>query len=189
MTIAELTPPGAEPITLAEAKAHLRLDDGTEDDLLGSLVRTAREHLERETALALIARRFRLYLDAWPQDRVIRICKGPIQTIENVTVYDGDGVPVEADVSAAVLDGHGRPARLIVPVLPAPERQLNGIEIDFIAGFGESGADVPDTLKRAMLVHVAAMYELRGAVCAGEQPGTVPPGYERLVAPFRLRRL
>lgn len=118
MTIAELSPPGAEPITLAEARAHLRLDDGAEDGLLEALIRTARGHLEQVTGLA-----------------------------------------------------------------------LNGIEIDFIAGFGEAGTDVPDTLKRALLTHVAAMFELRGVLSPGDQPGTLPPGYERLVAPFRIRRL
>jgi uncharacterized phiE125 gp8 family phage protein len=189
MTIAELSPPGAEPITLAETKAHLRLDDGAEDELLASLIRTAREYLERETGLALIRRSFRLYLDEWPEQRVIRIVKGPVQVIESITIYDDAGLPIEVDSTGAILDGHARPARLMLPALPAPGRALNGIEIDFSAGFGEVGTDVPDTLKRALLVHVAAMYELRGVVAPVDQPGAVPPGYDRLVAPFRMRRL
>ncbi len=193
MTLVELAPPGAEAITLAETKAHLRLDGTAEDELLAALIRAARAHLERETGLALIARSFRLYLDAWPESRVIRIVKGPVQTIEAVTVYDDAGVPVELDVTGAVLDGAARPARLLLPAqpaaLPGPGRALNGIEIDFVAGFGEAGTDVPDTLKRAMLVHVAAMYELRGVLSPAEQPGAVPAGYDRLVAPFRMRRL
>ena len=56
--------------------------------------------------------------------------------------------------------------------LPAPGRAMNGIEVEFSAGFGESGADVPETLKRAMLLHVAAMFACRGvvAVDAKTQP-------------------
>lgn len=189
MTIAELTPPPAEPITLAEAKAHLRLDAADEDVLLAALVRAAREHLEGQTGLALIARTFRLYLDRWPSARVIRIAKGPVQSIESVTVYDDAGLPVEVDAAGYLLDGAARPARLVLPGRPAAGRAINGIEIDFTAGFGESGADVPDTLKRAMLLHVAAMYELRGVLAAEDQPGAVPQGYERLIAPFCLRRL
>lgn len=193
MTLVELAPPGAEAITLAETKAHLRVDGTAEDDLLAALIRTAREHLERETGLALITRSFRLYLDAWPEGRVIRIVKGPVQAIEAVTVYDDAGMPAEIDVAGAVLDGTARPARLVLPAqasaFPGPGRMLNGIEIDFTAGFGEAGTDVPDTLKRAMLAHVAAMYELRGVVAAADQPGAVPACYDRLVAPFRMRRL
>ncbi|CUX16475.1 hypothetical protein AGR6A_Cc110025 [Agrobacterium sp. NCPPB 925] len=47
MTYALIYPPQAEPLTLAEVKAHLRLDGNEEDALLAALLRTAREHLER----------------------------------------------------------------------------------------------------------------------------------------------
>jgi uncharacterized phiE125 gp8 family phage protein len=189
MTIAELTPPAAEPITLAEVKAHLRLDASDEDTLLAGLMRAAREYQEGQTGLALIARTFRLYLDDWPATRVIQIARGPVQTIETVTVYNAVGMPVEVDAAGYVLDGAARPARLVLPERPASARALNGIEIDFTAGFGESGADVPDTLKRALLLHVAVMFELRGVLAPEGQPGAVPAGYERLIAPYRLRRL
>ena len=189
MTIHELDPPPAEPLTLAEAKAHLRLDTGDDDTLVTSLIAVAREHLERETGLALIARGFRLHLDHWPRGRVIPIARGPVQTIDTVTVYDEAGVALDVDVSGYVLDGAARPSRLLLPDRPLPGQAMNGIEIDFTAGFGEAGADVPDTLKRAMLTHVATMFELRGAVSLDQQPGTVPAGYDRLIAPYRMRRL
>ncbi|WP_312420188.1 head-tail connector protein [Shinella sp.] len=189
MTIAELLPPAAEPITLAEAKAHLRLETDDEDALLAALIRTARDHLESETGLCLITRTLRLYLDGWPDGQMIQITRGPVQTIETLTVYDELGDPVEVALAGAVLDGTARPARLFLPDRPETRRALNGIEIDFTAGFGESGADVPDTLKRALLLHVAAMFELRGVVSLDDQPGAVPQGYDRLIAPHRLRRL
>ncbi len=189
MTIAELLPPAVEPVTLAEAKAHLRLDATDEDALVLVLIRAAREYLEAATGLCLIARPLRLYLDDWPGTRVIEITRGPVQTIETVTVYDAAGLPVEVDLAGYVLDGTARPARLVLPERPETARAVNGIEIDFTAGFGESGADVPDGLKRALLLHVAAMFELRGVLSPADQPGTVPAGYDRLVAPYRLRRL
>jgi uncharacterized phiE125 gp8 family phage protein len=189
MTITELAPPVGEPLTLAETKAHLRIDGSAEDDLISALIRTVREHLERETGLALLTRTFRLYLDDWPRSRVIQIGRGPVQTIEAVTVYDGDGLPDEIDASGFVLDGQARPARLVLPARPHPGRAINGIEIDFSAGFGAAGADVPDTLKRAMLLHAALLYEFRGAVAAQDQPAAVPAGYDRLIAPFRRRGL
>ncbi len=189
MTIAELTPPAVEPVTLAEVKAHLRLDTNDEDTLLAALIRTAREHLEAEAGLCLIVRPLRLYLDDWPEGKVIQIARGPVQTVEAITVYDEAGAPVDVAAAGYVLDGAARPARLILPERPVTARAMNGIEIDFSAGFGESGADVPDTLKRALLLHVAAMYELRGVLSLEDQPGAVPQGYERLGAPYRLRRL
>ena len=90
MTYVLITPPSAEPLTLAEARAHLRIDQHDEDALLLSLIRTARDHLERETGLCLIAQSWRLYLDRWMQDGIIRIARSPIQAIQNIRVHDAD---------------------------------------------------------------------------------------------------
>ncbi|MGG2476239.1 head-tail connector protein, partial [Rhizobium sp. BR5] len=86
MTYALIHPPQVEPLTLAEVKAHLRLDTAEEDALLAALIRTAREHLERTTGLCLIRQTWRLYLDRWPPNGVILIGKGPVQVIETIVV-------------------------------------------------------------------------------------------------------
>src|SRR5690606_9440262 len=106
------TPPAAEPLTLAEVKAHLRLDDGGEDGLLLSLVATAREHLERETGLCLLAQSWRLHLDEWPVDGIVRISKSPVQAVQTVTVYGEDGLARDVSLDDHLLDGEGRPTRL-----------------------------------------------------------------------------
>ncbi len=189
MTYALITPPVAEALTLAEVKAHLRLDDGNEDTLLASLIRVAREHLERTTGLCLITQIWRLHLESIPEDRVIQIAKGPVQAIESLSIYDEAGEELALPATGHVLDGNARPARLVLDRNLNPTIAANGIEIDFSAGFGESGAEVPDTLKRAMLMHVAQMFAFRGAVAVEDQPADIPLGYDRLVAPFLMRRL
>ncbi len=189
MTYALITPPAAEPLTLVEVKAHLHLDGADEDALLVSLIRTARQFLERETGLCLIVQNWRLYLDRWPREGVIRILKSPVQAIQTVRVYGLGGKPVQVSLEDHLLDGTGRPARLWLKHTPVTGRTLNGIEIDFAAGYGEAGTDVPDTLKRAMLIHIGHMFAFRGVVSPSDQPAGIPDGYERLIAPFRMRRL
>jgi uncharacterized phiE125 gp8 family phage protein len=189
MTYALTQPPGAEPLTLAQVKAHLRLDHADEDALLADLMRAAREHLERETGLCLIRQGLRLYRDRWPRGGVIEILRGPVQAIEAVTVYDGDGTPCDVSLADHLLDGKSHPARLWLRDPPAPGRAVNGIEIDFTAGFGEAGADVPGPLVRAMLIHIGFMYGYRGVLSLEQQPAGVPDGYERLIAGQRMRRL
>ena len=189
MTYALITPPVAEPLTLAEIKAHLRIDGSAEDGLLTGLIKVAREHLERTTGLALISQGWRLYLDCWPQSGVLEISRGPVVSIEAVHAFDELGEESEVALAGHVLDGLCRPARLWLRESPVARQAINGIEVDFTAGFGESGADVPDTLKRAMLVHAAHCYEFRGAVPIEMQPASVPEGYDLLVAPFLMRRL
>jgi uncharacterized phiE125 gp8 family phage protein len=189
MTYALITPPAAEPISLAELKAHLRVDSAEEDALLTSLIRTAREHLERTSGLVLISQGWRLYLDCWPQADVIEITRGPVISVDVVRAFDELGEESQISLTGHVLDGVRRPARLWLRERPQARQAINGVEIDFNAGFGETGADVPDALKRALLVHAAHMYEFRGVVPAEMQPAGVPDSYERLVAPFQMRRL
>ena len=189
MTYSLITPPSAEPISLAELKAHLRIDGGDEDVLLAGLIRVAREHLERMAGLALISQGWRLYLDGWPAAGIVEIARGPVLSVEAVRAFDELGEENEIALVGHVLDGVRRPARLWLREQPDARQAVNGIEVDFTAGFGEAGEDVPDTLKRAMLIHAAHMYEFRGAVPVEMQPAGVPEGYDRLAAPFLLRRL
>jgi len=189
MIYAVVTPPAAEALMLGEVKAHLRIDGNDEDELLQSLVAVAREHLERTTGLVLIGRTMRLYLDFWPASGAIEIAHGPVRAVAEIRIYDDRGVETVVDLSGHVLDEAARPARLWLRSRPSPRQAMNGIEIDFTAGFGDTGADVPDTLKRAMLTHIALMYEFRGAVAPGQQPAAIPEGYDRLIAPFAVRRL
>jgi len=189
LTYALITPPAAEPVSLAEFKAHLRIDGSAEDALLAGLIVIAREHLERSTGLALISQGWRLYLDRWPEAGVVEIARGPVVAVQTVRAFDEIGEESEIPLAGHVLDGVRRPARLWLRVRPDAGQAMNGIEIDFTAGFGDAGADVPDTLRRAMLIHAAHMYEFRGAVPLEMQPAGVPEGYDRLVAPFLMRRL
>lgn len=189
MTYIMTAPPLAEALTLAEVKAHLRLDGAEEDGLLVALIRVAREHLERVTGLCLTVQSWRLLLDSIPEDGVIHIARGPVQAVESLRLYDEAGEEILLPLQGHVLDGDARPARLMLGRSIAGLRAVNGVEVDFTAGFGESGAEVPDTLKRAMLMHVAQMFAFRGALAVEDQPADIPPGYDRLVAPFLIRRL
>ena len=92
MTLIETDPPLAEPVTLAELKAHLRIDATDEDELLEGLIRVARVHLERLTGTALMTQGFRLLLDDWPKGDVIQLMKTPVQSMDAILVYDADGV-------------------------------------------------------------------------------------------------
>ena len=188
MTLIPTDPPLAEPVTLADLKAHLRIDLNDEDDLLEGLIRVARAHLEAATGVALMSQGFRLALDDWPCGEVIHLMRTPVQSIDAILVYDADGVEQSLDLSGLVLDGTAHPVRLVIKERPRPGQPINGIEIEFTAGFG-SGAEVPPELKRAILIHAAHLYEFRGAVTPEMQPAAIPDGYQRLISPWLRRAL
>ncbi len=189
MTAFRTTGPEAEPVTLAETKAHLRLQQHSEDELVTGLIRAAREEVEAATGLALMNQTWRKVLDALPSDRMVRLTPSPVREVLSVTVFGEDGEGSLVDPAHYAVDIAARPARIVFHQPLAPRAALNGIEIDYDAGHGEAGADVPDLLKRAMLVLVAHWYEFRGVAGASAHPMSYPPGYDRLIAPFRQRRI
>ena len=86
MTLILTGPPAAEPVTLADAKAWLRLDGDHEDELRpASLVASAREQVERLTGLALIDQTWRLSLDAWPAVASVALSRWPVAGILELT--------------------------------------------------------------------------------------------------------
>lgn len=184
MIYLDLKPAAAEPLSLEEVRAHLRLSDTDEDSLLAGLIRTARAHLERTTGLITISRPLRLIADQFPCRGVIRLTRGPVTAITAATVYDERGSAKTLDLSGIGFE-RGPPGRVVFAQVPPPGRTVNGFELDFTAGFGASGAEVPEPLRQAMLMHVATMYAYRGAVTPEDQPAALPNGYRLLVAPFR----
>lgn len=189
MTLFRISGPDAEPLTLPQAKAELRIDHASEDDLIGGLIRAAREEVEQATGLALIDQTWRLAADHVPASGLLRLRRGPVKEIVSVTTYGSEGEAALVDAADYQLDPLSKPARLHFSKRPGKLRAMNGIEIDFVAGFGEAGADVPDLLKRAMLMLVAHWFEFRASFGARSQPVSYTEGYRRLIAPYQPRRL
>jgi uncharacterized phiE125 gp8 family phage protein len=189
MTLFRTLGPEAEPVTLAEAKANLRIDHDSEDELIAGLIRAAREEVESTTSVAMIDQTWRLAVDELPETDTLRLRRGPVKQVLAVTLYGTDGEAEVLDPAGYQLDALSTPARLHFSERPAQLRAMNGIEVDFVAGHGESGTDVPDLLKRAVLMLVAHWFEFRAAFGAQDQPVSLPDGYRRLVAAHAPRRL
>ena len=189
MALFRTSGPDAEPLTTTECKAHLRVSHSSDDDLIAGLIRAAREEVERHTGLALIDQDWRLALDCWPRSDPVTIPRHPVKQILSVTTYGSEGEASELDPASYQLDPLSRPARLHFETRPSPGIAMNGIEIDFRAGYGEAGTDVPDLLRRAILLLVAHWFEFRASFGAEDQPVSLPAGYQRLVEGYRKPRL
>ena len=170
MTFVLIDPPLAEPVSLAQAKAHLRVGHGDEDALISSLIIAARRLVEARTGLALMPQGWKLLLDDWPEDGVVKLPLAPVISV--------DEVKAGAVVSPALYvdDAPGR--RVVMLERVKPQAVVNGIEIKVTAGF----AAVPEPLCQAMLQLVAHWFEYRGAQDAPLQVAT-------LLAPFREMKI
>lgn len=192
MTFFLTAPPAAEPLTLAEAKAFLRLDTEDEDDLVSTLITAARIHVESFTGRALIAQGWRLVLDDWPADGVVPLPVSPLIALTAITAYDQDGAAHAIDIAQFLPESGRGPARLFLPQVVTGMPMLRphlGLEIDYQAGYGADASSVPAALRQALLMLVTHWFENRDAVVIAGSGSVVPSGFDRLVAPYRGVRL
>ncbi len=161
MPLTLTTPPAARPVSLAEAKAHLKVDASEEDGLVAEMIAAATRRVEFECDLALITQRWRLLRDCWPRSGVVGIPIHPVRTVEAVKILTEDGLMI-VDPALWEADLASRPARLrALSGFPEPARRMNVVQVDLTCGFGDVPADVPADLRQAVLLIVAHWFENR----------------------------
>ncbi|MGB9826601.1 MAG: head-tail connector protein [Desulfofundulus sp.] len=158
-----ITPPVAEPISLAEAKAHLRVDIIDDDNLITALITAAREYCEGFQNRAYITQTWQLWLDAWPEDSEIRIPRPPLQAVNSIKYYSADNAEYVLPPSDYIVDKVGEPGRIVLaygkswPSITL--RPANAVCVEFKAGYGDDAGKVPQKVKDAMIIHIKLHYD------------------------------
>lgn len=189
MAVSLVTAPASRPITLDQVKTHLRIETSDDDSYLESLIDAGIAHLESISGLKLITQTWRQYLDQLPENKTVRLAVYPVRAVSSVVYFDGSGIEQSLPTTQLELDRFSNPARLVISNKLPIASAFNGIEILIEAGFGESSADVPGSLLRALFILIAHNYEFRGAVPLGDIPASEPHGFRTLIAPFRRMKI
>ena len=182
MTLMLLSGPMSEPVTLDEARAHLRLDATDEDNLLSAFLVAARVALEARTRRAFIMRSWRLILDAWPSGPLY-LPIAPVSAVTSVTINGVRGPRIIKTTEYETALAGDRPRLALLNAWPAPTRRIGGIHIDVTAGYGAAG-DVPAPLRQAILMIAAHWFEHREPVSIGEHADELPLTVSALIAPY-----
>ena len=168
-----LVPPMMEPVSLQDARLHLRVDGTSEDVAILSKVTASRQLVELYTRRALIAQTWRLSLDKSTLEIAL-----PWVPLEQVTSVTLDGTVVPTSDYHVDLDG----ARVIpLRQWPAP-RLPGGLKIDYVAGYGNLSSDVPSIFREAVLQTLGHLY-------ANREAQELPVGVKQLLAGWRVLRV
>lgn len=171
---------------LAEAKEYLRISGDGEDGLVSSLISGARARIEALAGVAMISRTLRVTMDGWPQGaiekRTVVMPVRPADELVAVRVFDRAGVA--ETVTGRFSLARGRSARLVWTsgAFPWPGQRHNGIEVDYVAGFGEEPDDIAEALRLAVKRLVAHAYQKRDGETLN---GPLPEDVAGLISPWR----
>lgn len=200
--------PASEPVTLAEAKLHCRIDETADDSIVTALIIAARQAVEEATGRKLVTQTWRASLDAWPSrvtdqwwdgaregsisdltqaSAAVELPFPPLQSVTSIKTFTDAGTETTYLASNYYVDTSSEPGRIVLrksAMPPRPDRVANGIEIEFVCGYTTQR----QALKQACLMLIGHWYENREAAADGA-PATVPMGYEALIAPYKVRRI
>lgn len=174
MPTTRYTDAAVEPLTLAEAKRHLRVDDDDADTNadISSAITTARMDAEHRLQRSLITTVWQytaggFHWSAWRDWRdwtnqgPIRLSMGEVNTIVHIKYTDVNGVlRTLAEDQYQLHDNCITPA----PGVSWPDTladKAGAIEVRYSAGYGDTAAAVPGPIKSWLRLAVADLWEQR----------------------------
>lgn len=204
MPLQLVIPPAEEPVSLAEAKLHLRVDFPDDDALIVSLIAAARMAAETLTGRQLVTARWKLVLDSFPGPSLIGVPAGrsfslpghaillpkcPLQSVVSLQYLDMASATQTMPATDYTVDAACEPAR-ITPVFgkiwPIPLPQIGAVWVTFDAGYG-TATSVPPGIKSWIKLRVGSLYAHREEVAVMTRGKVEPlPFLDGLLDPYRV---
>lgn len=182
--LTRVTAPAGYPVTLAEAKAHLRVSFSDDDTLIEAYIGAATTAVEQKVGRPLMTQTLRVAERA-PEGSVK--LRAPLQAITAINYYDPQNVLQTATVSDYLLIADDDSAEIIPGPgvnFPALYPRDDAFRVTFTAGYG-TAAQVPVALKQAILLLVGHLYENREAV--GQAMDALPMGVDYFVGTLQVK--
>lgn len=204
MPLQLITPAAQEPVSILEARQHLRVDFDDDDALISVLISAARQAAETLTGRQFITARWKLVLDSFPgpslmgvpagvpftlPGHAILLPKGPVQSVVAINYLDMAGVLQTMPAANYAQDLFCEPAR-ITPVFgqiwPIPLPQIGAVSVTFDAGYG-APEQVPEGIKSWIKLRVGSLYAHREDLAALSRGRIEPlPFLDGLLDPYRM---
>lgn len=183
LPVVTITPPAAEPITLAEAKAHLREDSDDNDGVIEGLISAARNHVEAYTSTRLTEQTVSLAASSWADLESFPI--GPVLSVDLVQYVDRAGVLQDWAADSWREVRRGLTAQ-VVPAFgvswPTADFQSDAIRVEATVGY----VALPQAVRAAMLMLIAQWYDNRAAVVVGTISSELPNTVVALLSNHRM---
>ena len=189
-----VTAPDTEPVSISQAKAHLRVDGSDEDTLITSLLTVARERIEQETRRALIRQQWVAYItgdfgNALPAELPRARLMGEETFLLEYRDTDGEwqerANPLTQSSREPALVWAG--AAAMPDDIDSPRSPQDAVwRATFWAGYGADAESVPGPIRHAIMLLTAHLFERREMVISGATITEVPKSLDWLLDSYRV---
>lgn len=181
-----ISPPAVQPITLDEAKLHVRVDHTDDDAVIARAIAAAVGYVDGSEGFlgrALVDQTWELSLTAFPtgQQAAIKIPLPPLIEVLSVKYDNSGGTESTVPASDYVVDNAREPGRIVTKsAWPVASTTLaNAVRIRYRAGYQDRSMSppvgtVPVDILNAMLLIVGDLYDNRANIVIGQSAITMP---------------
>ena len=158
------TPAVTEPLSLTDAKEHLKVDTVDDDALITAQIVAARKWIEQYCNRSLPSQTLTAYFDTAPYGGLLMLPQSPCISVTSINYVDTDGNTQVWDSSKYDVDTNGSPAR-IYPAYgeswPTVRSQMNAVNVVYVVG----QASVEEDIVHALKLMVGSLYAARENDC------------------------
>lgn len=189
MQLTLVTPPAVTPVSLAEAKAHLRVEHDEDDAYITSLIKTVTARIDGRNGWlrrALVNQTWKLELPWFPVARCIALPMPPLQSVTSIKYFDHNNEEQTFAAEAYEVVKSTDEGYIYLKTgesWPGTWERQGAVAITFVAGYGESGEAVPENIRHAIKIEIAGLY----GADRGDEGEKVPPSpaIKRLLGPHK----
>lgn len=171
------------PVTLAEARTRLRLDDTLEDAELTALIRTAQGVIEKHITGTLLPTRWRWTLNAFCE---LVLPRAPVISVEQIRYKDtaGQWQTLSPSLYSLIPSDLGNPSSyLYAPAgWPGVVNEPACITIEFTSGYADAAAIEPELI--TALLMLAGHYDQNREATTSGNSNEITMGVQFLIGPY-----
>ena len=175
-----------EPVSLTDAKHHLRVSGSDDDNYITSVITAARQVAEDYTGRAFITQTWTLEQDTFPS--VFYLPRPPLIGVTHIKYTDtaGSSQTVSSDdYDVFTTNEPGEVREAYGAAWPTSRGDHNNVIATYTAGYGAAASNVPQAIVQAVLLILGHLYENRETV-TDTKLAEVPMGAQALLHTYKV---
>ena len=183
MSLKLITAPTQEPVTLGEAKDHLRVDNADDDALISALILAARQWAEEYTGRQFVTATWDWMMDGFCNTFMVPL--PPLQSVTSIKYLDTAGAEQTLASSTYRVDAVSEPGRIALDYgqsWPSTYPVINAVTVRFVAGY----TTVPEPIRWALLMLINELYEQRQESIVGNIVTSAPFHVRAMLTQFKV---
>lgn len=176
------------PVSLTEAKSHLKIDTTADDTYITAIIKAATQLSEEYTNRFFINTTVKQFASNFQE--IETLFKSKVNAVTHVKYYDSNNTLQILAPSVYSKQLEYEPAQIQLAhnkSYPNITKRNDAVEVEYTVGYGNSASDVPEIIKQAILLTIGNFYQNRNSVVIGRIATELPQNVKWLLDTYKVQ--